>query len=195
MLLLICALLSPLSMARGYYVVQLDDNANPTFTDSPQVGPDDEIELWWRDVDPRTHLPDLSQVSNLDRYDGLFLQVSDQTGVPAAMLKAVCVAESRMNPWAISRAGAQGLMQLMPGTARNLGVTNAFDPEQSVDGGARFLAKMRADFGTWELALAAYNAGPGAVRAHNGVPPYRETLTYVDRVMSLYDHFRTVRPI
>ena len=193
MLFLICAMLSPLSLARDYYVVQLDDA--PTLTDSPQVGPGEEIDPWLRDVDPATHLPDLGQVSNLDRYDGLFLEVADQTGVPAAMLKAVCVAESRMNPWAISRAGAQGLMQLMPGTARNLGVTNPFDPEQSVDGGARFLSKMRADFGTWELALAAYNAGPAAVRAHNGVPPYRETLTYVDRVMSLYDHFRTIRPI
>lgn len=170
----------------------------PTLTDSPQIDSRaqiDEIDIWWEQANPVTGLPDLSRVPALDAYDNLILDASARTGVPAAMIKAVCVAESRMNPRAVSHAGARGLMQLMPGTAQRLGVTDTFDAEQSIDGGSRYLSKMRADFGTWELAVAAYNAGPGAVRAHNGIPPYQETRTYVGRVMRLYDYFRTERPV
>jgi len=95
----------------------------------------------------------------------------------------VARAESGFNPRAVSRAGALGLMQIMPSTARGLNV-DPLDPAQAVDGAARLLASHLDRFGTVELALAAYNAGPNAVARHGGIPPYSETRTYVQRVMS-----------
>lgn len=113
----------------------------------------------------------------------LFAAAGAKHGVSPALLTAVARAESNFNPRAVSHAGAQGLMQLMPATARGLGVTDSFDPAQAVDGAARLLAGHLAKFGSVELALAAYNAGPGAVQRHGGVPPYRETQAYVAKIM------------
>lgn len=118
-------------------------------------------------------------------YADLFDSASRRYGVPAALLSAVARQESGYNPAAVSHAGAQGLMQLMPGTAKRLGVTNPLDPAQSVDGAARMLRDLTQRFGSTELALAAYNAGPGAVLKYQGVPPYPETQRYVRNVMSL----------
>ncbi|MCB9793292.1 MAG: lytic transglycosylase domain-containing protein [Alphaproteobacteria bacterium] len=123
------------------------------------------------------------------------LAASLRYGVPAELIKAVCLAESGMNPNAVSKAGAQGLMQLMPDTAAELAVTDPFDPHQSIDGGARYLARQLKAFGSTRLALAAYNAGPHNVRKHGGVPPFEETQAYVSKVMALQDHFRYERPI
>ncbi len=115
-------------------------------------------------------------------YAGLFASAGARYGVDPALLSAVAKAESGYNPRAVSPAGARGLMQLMPGTAKSLGV-DAYDPVQAVDGAARLLADLLSDFGgRVDLALAGYNAGPGAVRKYNGVPPYSETQTYVRRV-------------
>ena len=104
---------------------------------------------------------------------------------------AVARIEPCFDPRARSVAGALGLMQLMPATARELGVANPFDPEASLDGGSRYLARMLARFdGDLALALAAYNAGPGNVARHGGVPPFPETLRYVERVSRLYREAR-----
>ncbi|MFA6576369.1 MAG: lytic transglycosylase domain-containing protein, partial [Nocardioides sp.] len=111
-------------------------------------------------------------------------------GVDASLLSAVARQESGYDPAAVSHAGAQGLMQLMPGTARGLGVTNSFDPTQAVDGAARLLRDLLDRFGTTPLALAAYNAGPGAVLRYDGIPPYPETQTYVRSVMSMLEASR-----
>lgn len=116
-------------------------------------------------------------------YDALFDAAGARHGVSPALLASVAKAESGLNPRAVSRAGAQGLMQLMPGTAKSLGV-DAFDPAQAVDGAARLLKSHLDAFGSTELALAAYNAGPGAVKRYGGVPPYSETQTYVRRVLA-----------
>jgi soluble lytic murein transglycosylase-like protein len=108
-------------------------------------------------------------------------------GLEPALVLAVVQVESAFRPHAISPKGAQGLMQLMPPTARELGVKDAFDPEQNLDGGARYLRQLLVRYkGDVKRALAAYNAGPGAVDRHQGVPPYRETRQYVRRVLDKY---------
>ena len=125
-----------------------------------------------------------SRVSAGTPYASLFESAAARYGVGADLLSAVAKQESGYNPGATSHAGAQGLMQLMPGTAQGLGVTNAYDPAQAVDGAARLLSSLLDRFGSTELALAAYNAGPGAVLRYDGIPPYAETQNYVRSVMS-----------
>jgi cell wall-associated NlpC family hydrolase len=116
-------------------------------------------------------------------YAPLFASAGARHGVSPALLTAVARAESGFNPGARSPAGAQGLMQLMPATARGLGV-DPWKPEQAVDGAARLLKQHLDRFGSTELALAAYNAGPGAVSKHGGIPPYAETQNYVRKIMN-----------
>ena len=106
-------------------------------------------------------------------------------GVAPALLAALLRAESGFDPRAVSPAGARGIAQLMPATARGLGVRDPFDPGQAIPAAARLLGGHLRAFGSVPLALAAYNAGPGAVRRHGGVPPYRETQAYVARVIAL----------
>ena len=118
----------------------------------------------------------------------LVRQVSHETGVDELLLHAVINQESSGNRWARSPKGAMGLMQLMPATARGLGLTETqfYEPYPNLLGGATYLKQQLRDFGSLELALAAYNAGPEAVRRHGGIPPYRETRNYVSRITSRY---------
>lgn len=120
---------------------------------------------------------------NLAAFGDAIRTASLDYHVDEALLRAVIHAESGFNPRALSIAGAQGLMQLIPGTARDMGVQDVFNPEQNIRGGARYLALLLQTFnGNERLAAAAYNAGPGAVLRYNGVPPYDETKVYVERV-------------
>lgn len=113
-------------------------------------------------------------------------QWSDARDLDPVLVQAVIQAESGYNPRALSVKGARGLMQLMPETAEELGVEDAWDPESNIRGGTAYLGRLLAQFGTLELALAAYNAGPGAVTRHGGVPPFRETRNYIRRVIRYY---------
>ncbi|WP_236585615.1 lytic transglycosylase domain-containing protein [Dyella sp. EPa41] len=123
---------------------------------------------------------------NLSAYMDVIQLASQESGVDEAFLRAIIHAESAFNPRALSIKGAQGLMQLMPGTALDMGVKDAFDTAQNIRGGARYLGLLLRTFnGNEQLAAAAYNAGPGAVQRYNGVPPYDETRVYVERVGTL----------
>ena len=115
-------------------------------------------------------------------YIALARAAARRHGVPEEMFLRLVDRESRWNHAARSHKGALGLAQLMPETARRLGV-DPLDPERCLDGGARYLAEQHRRFGSWRLALAAYNAGPGAVEKHGGVPPYRETQSYVKAIL------------
>lgn len=128
---------------------------------------------------------------NRDAYRAEITAASLEFGVDEALLRAVVHAESAFNPNALSRKGAQGLMQLMPGTADDLGVANPFDATQNIRGGAQYLAQqLKAFQGDEKLAMAAYNAGPGNVTKYRGVPPFDETQVYVTRVSTLRDRYR-----
>lgn len=111
-------------------------------------------------------------------YLGLAKDAATRHGVPVDLFLRLVQQESGWNPNAVSSAGALGLAQLMPGTARSLRV-DPNDPKQNLEGGARYLKEQYRTFGTWRLALAAYNAGPGAVKKYGGVPPFKETRNYV----------------
>jgi cell wall-associated NlpC family hydrolase len=124
-------------------------------------------------------------------YDSMIVQAAQANGVDPALLKALVRAESNFDPNAVSGAGAIGLTQLMPGTAAGLGVQNAYDPMQSLMGGARYLHNALQQFnGDESLALASYNAGSGAVQKYGGIPPYAETQAYVPRVLGYAQQFR-----
>ena len=122
-------------------------------------------------------------------FDLLIERAARRHGLPPGLIKAVVRAESNFHPDAVSNKGAQGLMQLMPETAEDLGVGDPLRAEDNVYGGTRYLREMYERYGDWKYALAAYNAGPGAVDRFGGVPPYAETQQYVERVLHYYRRY------
>lgn len=168
-----------------------DDEGIIHFTDAPT---DRRFKIFMRDLKKdkqlRTKLQ-LSRSVNPAEYEHIISACASKYGVNASLIKAVIHAESGYNPNAVSRKGASGLMQLMPGTARSLKVSNSFDPKDNVEGGVKYLRFLLDTFhGDVSLAVAAYNAGLNKVAKYGGIPPYNETRTYVNRVLSYMQSYQ-----
>lgn len=175
-----------------------DENGVLNFTNVRPNGTQYKIHIAYKDrrpaVRPVTSM-DLGNVSNPvtlpARLDAIVNQAANNYAVDKALVQAVIHAESAFNAYAISAKGALGLMQLMPETARRYGVRDIFDPKQNIMGGVRYLRDLLDTFGNnRRLALAAYNAGENSVLRYGGIPPFPETVNYVDRVLKLQDAYR-----
>ncbi len=141
---------------------------------------------------PDQTLPIISWNSAERLFQPIVLKAANRHKVDPAMVMAIIMAESSYNPKAISKKGAKGLMQLMPTTARSLGVKDIFNPEHNINAGVRYFKKLLNQFdGDVELALAAYNAGSRKVREHRGIPPFRATKYYIKKVIKYYRYYKT----
>ena len=180
----LCAVTAPRSVSADIYrYVDEDDIVH--FTDAPT---DKRFKIFMRDLkkdkELRTKLKYASSV-NPAEYEQLIRNCSERYGVNQSLVKAVIHAESGYDPNAVSSKGASGLMQLMPATAKSLKVADRFNPRDNVDGGVKYLRFLLDTFrGDVSLAVAAYNAGLNSVAKYGGIPPYNETRTYVNRVLS-----------
>jgi soluble lytic murein transglycosylase-like protein len=136
------------------------------------------------------YLPYSPHALDPSQIHALVAGASQNNGVPAGLVRAILMAESAGDPAAVSTAGAQGLMQLMPGTSAGCGIANPFDPTENVQCGTGYLRSLLDRYhNNITLAVAAYNAGPGAVDRYHGVPPYAETQAYVTRVLNAYNNY------
>ncbi|MGI6084282.1 MAG: lytic transglycosylase domain-containing protein [Acetivibrionales bacterium] len=145
----------------------------------------------YESVYPRLSQTQIKEI--MPRIDAAINTYSKQFGLDPKLVRAVIKEESGFQPFALSTSGAMGLMQLMPGTAEGLGVTDAYNIEQNILGGTQYLYyQLKAFDGDLELALAAYNAGPNAVKKHGGIPPYTQTQNYVKKVLKSYEMYQAL---
>lgn len=145
-------------------------------------------------IKPFIEIEMTSKLKNAEnRYQPLILEAAYRYKVEPEIIKAIIMAESGFNPKAVSKVGARGLMQLMPRTARSLGVEDSFKPAHNIDAGVRYFRQLLDEFdGEVKLALAAYNAGTFNVRKYGGIPPFKETKFYINKVLKYYEVYRTI---
>lgn len=168
-----------------------DKHGVRSFSDRAPVGTRYEvIQYSCFACNPQSRLDWYNIPLQLDAYEYTINATAQKYRVDPALVRAVIHAESAFKPAARSKKGALGLMQLMPDTARDMGVVNPLSPDENIEGGVRYLAwLLERNSGNTTLATAAYNAGPGAVEHYNGIPPFEETRTYVKRVKILHDRY------
>ncbi|OGQ05002.1 MAG: hypothetical protein A2026_05125 [Deltaproteobacteria bacterium RBG_19FT_COMBO_46_12] len=170
----------------------VDDKGVVHFTNCPR---DPKFKLYIRetkeDIGNDNHSSSFSYIKDSNQYDSMISELSKKYQVDFALIKAIIRTESGFNPFAVSRKGAKGLMQLMPETALRMNVSNVFNPRENIEGGVRYFKYLLSLFNDdLRLSLAAYNAGENVVGELRSIPPYRETADYVKRVLSYYQSYR-----
>ena len=180
---MISALLFPCNPVEADIYRYVDSNGTLHFTNTPTTP---RYQLFKKSKRKRS----FGTISTA-RYDHLIKEISKRYGINPALVKAVIKAESDFDPYAVSKKGARGLMQLMPATMKDLKVYNAFHPRDNISGGVRFLKQLLERFDhDLPLSLAAYNAGPNVVERYEAIPPYKETQHYVKKVLNYFDYYR-----
>lgn len=175
------SLLAPVAVnAKTVIYYKQDDQGVYHFTNRRSLAKGYRVFMVFRDI-MRSH-PGLGR----DKIIQLARKHGKRYGIDSYLVQAVIEVESGYNAGAVSSAGAEGLMQIMPATQKDLGVKDSFDPDENVKAGVRYLKKMLERFGSVQLALAAYNAGPGRVEQYGGIPPFPETQAYVKKVLARY---------
>jgi len=190
LILFFCLLIHSTPSSAGIYRYE-DENGVIHFTNCPR---DSKFKLYIRenkdDVGEETKTVSLQYTKDSDYYDALISECSKKYEVDFALIKAIIRAESGFNPSAVSRKGAKGLMQLMPATASRMNVSNVFSPKENIEGGVRYFKHLLILFNNdLRLSLAAYNAGENVVSELRTIPPYRETVDYVRKVLNFYQSY------
>jgi len=186
-----CLFFLTTSSSAGIYRF-VDDKGVVHFTNCPR---DPKFKLYLRenkeDIGNDNHSSSFSYIKDSNQYDSLISELSKKYQVDFALVKAIIRTESGFNPFAVSRKGAKGLMQLMPETALRMNVSNIFNPRENIEGGVRYFKYLLSLFNDdLRLSLAAYNAGENVVGELRSIPPYRETADYVKKVLSYYQSYR-----
>ncbi|XPV76993.1 MAG: transglycosylase SLT domain-containing protein [Desulfovibrio sp.] len=160
----------------GNFYAYVDENGVTNYSNTIPSAQKEYVKFDCFDDAKKLSKTEIKQIAN--RY-------AKKYGLNPDFINAIIQVESSFNPETVSSAGAEGLMQIMPATQKELGVKDAFDPHDNIDAGIRYIKHLATQFDQVELIIAAYNAGPGAVRKYNGIPPYRETQRYVRKVLAL----------
>lgn len=186
-----CLIFLATSSSAGIYRY-VDENGVIHFTNCPR---DPKFKLYIReskeDVGNDNQSSSFSYIKDSSQYDSLISELSQKYQVDFALIKAIIRAESGFNPFAVSRKGARGLMQLMPETALRMNVSNVFNPKENIEGGVRYFKYLLSLFNNdLRLSLAAYNAGENIVGELRSIPPYQETIDYVKKVLSYYQTYK-----
>ncbi len=171
--------------ANAEIYVRIHQDGQREFTNRPS-GPG-----WIFYMTKSGHIPDIrfAREGKPKGLDEIVEEIAGEFSIDANLVKAIIVVESKCDTMAVSKKGAQGLMQLMPATAKELKVANVFDARDNVVGGVKYIKGLIASYGNLRLGLAAYNAGPGTVHKYAGIPPYRETRNYVEKVLRYQEKF------